>query len=486
MRILLPRLRDFFFILVLAGALATGSRMLNTDSDLGRHLSLGAYILSSGHIPTHDILSFTKAGEPRPPYEWLAQVLLAAANHVLGLDGVVLLIAGLIALAFTLVYIDAAGRSRAPILSLLIVAWAAVAASLHWLARPHIFSFVLFAAWLYGLERTRRLQPWRIWYFPVLMLVWANTHGGFLYGFLALIAYAAGWFVDSLRRSANRAHGSRWLIITISSLVASILTPDLWHNWDAVLNNRSAYVLSQTAETMPLRLTLPAVWPFIALVALAAILLLLLRAHAPATHVFLLAGLLLLSIVMVRNIPFFAIAAAPILSSWAAEVAAGVKVWVRVEDRLSQIDATFRGFLWSGLAVLLVVVAFAYRDAAARTDVFSFRPDIFPVQAADWLIANPQPGHMFSDFNWGGYLLYRLWPGQQVFIDSQSDFYGEALTREAAQIAAGDPGWQAALDRHEVHWILVPRSAGLASAASSSPAWRVTYQDDIAVILIRR
>src|SRR5512143_200797 len=123
----LPRLQDLLFITVFVGGLVLGARMLNTDSDLGRHLTLGNYILQSGRIPAQDILSYTRAGDSRPPYEWLSQVLFAAAFRLLGFDGVVLLTSVVIAAAFSLVFQDAAKRSGAPLLSLLIVACAATA-----------------------------------------------------------------------------------------------------------------------------------------------------------------------------------------------------------------------------------------------------------------------------------------------------------------------------------------------------------------------
>src|SRR5512141_1424261 len=264
-RYLLPRLQDFFFVLLFAGALLSGSRMLNADSDLGRHLTLGNYILTSHEVPTHDLLSFPKSGESRPPYEWLAQVLLALSYRLLGLDGVALLTSLVLAASFTVVYADSVERSNAPILSLFLAAWAAAASSLHWVSRPHVFSFLFFAIWLSMSDRLRREKRVALWQFPALMLVWANTHGGFILGFLACAAYLAGWLFDFLRRSSRPLLGKRLLIVTATSLVASILTPDLWRNWSAVLNNRSAYVLSRTVETMPLQLSLPNVWPFLAL-----------------------------------------------------------------------------------------------------------------------------------------------------------------------------------------------------------------------------
>src|SRR5574341_61887 len=130
-RYLLPRIQDILFIAIFLGALWTGPRMLNTDSDLGRHLTLGNYILEAHRIPTRDLLSFTKADQPRPPYEWLAQILFATAVRLLNLDGIVLLTALIIAATFTLVFIDANRRSHAPALALFLTAWAAITSSLH-------------------------------------------------------------------------------------------------------------------------------------------------------------------------------------------------------------------------------------------------------------------------------------------------------------------------------------------------------------------
>src|SRR5512135_1260982 len=141
-RYLLPRLRDFVFILLLAGAMISGPRMLNTDSDLGRHLTLGDYILTSGRMPTQDILSSTRAGQSRPPYEWLAQVLFALSYRILNLDGVVLLTSTAIAAAFAVVYLDSVRRSNWPILAMFTTFWAAAASSLHWVSRPHVFTFL--------------------------------------------------------------------------------------------------------------------------------------------------------------------------------------------------------------------------------------------------------------------------------------------------------------------------------------------------------
>ncbi len=485
-RYVLPRLRDFIFIAIFAGALLTGQRMLNLDSDLGRHLTLGNYILDTHQIPTRDLLSFTRAGQPRPPYEWLAQVIFTLTYRLLNLDGVVLLTAFLIAASIFLVYVDTTERSNAPIFSLILSLWAAAASSLHWLTRPHVFSFIFFVVWVSWLEKVRTNKQFPIWLFPILMLIWANTHGGFIFGFLAWAAYTAGWLWGVFRKSTTWRNGMDLIIIGATSLLASMITPSLWGNWLAVLNNRSVYILSHTSETMPPNFATPNIWPFAGLLGIAVIVAGLRIKHIKPEHVFLLAGIGTMSLLMARNIPFFAFAAVPILGQWVKEIFSTPNYWLKLEDGFSNIDNQLSGFLWSAAAIAIAISFFAYHTNETHTSIYQFSPQVFPVDAVNWLESHPVQGNMYTDFNWGGYLLYRLWPTQHVFIDSQSDFYGEQFTRQYADILNGAPKWGEELAQYNVTWMIVPKDAGIAQAAESDPNWQIIYQDSLTIIFERK
>jgi hypothetical protein len=483
---ILPRLSHILFIAVFSGALLTGPRMLNTDGDLGRHLTLGNYILSTRQIPTRDLLSFTRADQPRPPYEWLADVLFSLVYRALNLDGVVLLTAFIIAAAFLAVYSDCVGRSEAPILALILVVWAVLASSLHWLTRPHVFSFLLLAIWIKWLEKIPLQEGIALGKYPLLMLLWANIHGGFIFGFLAWLAYLGGWGWQLLRHAAAGTAGRNLLIVGGTSLIASILTPDLWHNWEAVLNNRSAYILNHTAETMPTDFSTPEVWPFLGILALSVFLGLVGRSRVRPGQALLLMGLGVMSLAMARNIPLFVIAAAPILADWTRAPLEKAGPWIKLEEGIKRIESQLRGSVWPALGVLSAIGFFVYFQAKTGATLFGFSPQVFPVQASDWIETHPMQGAMFNDFNWGGYLLYRLWPYQRVFIDSQSDYYGEGFTRQYEGIIRGEEDWEAELSRYHVNWIIIPREAGLAGAAGSSAGWQQVYEDPLTVIFVRR
>jgi len=481
----LPRLGDLLFVAVFVGCLVIGQRMLNTDGDLGRHLTLGNYILDSTRVPVLDMLSFTRAGNPRPPYEWLAQVVLALSNRLVGLAGVVLITAFTIACSYLIVFLDAVDRTHSPVLSLLMGSWAAVASSLHWLTRPHVFTFLFLSLWIAGLERLRSGKKIQLWVFPTLMLLWANTHGGFVFGFLAWAAYMVGWLIARLRHSSGAGNSRHLLMVGATSAVASVITPDSWHSWQAVLENRSAYVLSRTAETMPPSISLPATWPFVGLLAVCLVGLLLNLRRTAAAHAFLLVGFAILALAAARNIPLFAIAAAPIAASWIAAAASSRPGWKGFEAAMWKMDRDLMGTVWPAVTVTAAIIVFAAQSLRSGNSMYSFRSTVFPVEAASWEEAHPLTGPMFNDLNWGGYLMYRLWPQQRVFIDSQSDFYGEDFIRSYEATILAAPGWQGTLDQYHITWVIIPRTSKLAEQLDSSRLWKSVYDDSTASIFIR-
>ncbi len=479
-----PRLGDVIFIFIMLACLLLGQRMLNVDSDLGRHLTVGRYILESGEIPVRDILSFTRAGAPRPAYEWLSQVVFAVAERVMGLDGVVLLTAMTIAAAFLVVFIDARQRGDGALASLGLTIWAAAASSLHWLTRPHVISFLFLSTWILLLDRMRRGERGPRWQLPLVMLLWANFHGGFVFGHVAWLAYALGAIVEQRQAEPHSGVGT-WVMVGVASLGASIATPGLGANWIALANNASSYVLSRTAETGRVALTTTSTWPFIGLVLFALILAIGRGRRVVVAHVLLLLGTAVLGFWIMRNIPLFCIAAVPILAGWAASDFSTNSNWHRLEARVSAIDSSVKGYLWAATALLVTTLALAARGFSTGRGLYEFDIRRFPVKAIDWISTHDSRGATFNDINWGGYMLYRLWPRDLVFIDSQTDFYQEQFIRQYATTYQASGNWRTELDRFAITRVILPPDAALSIHLMAEADWTVGFQDSTAVVLVR-
>jgi hypothetical protein len=269
------------------------------------------------------------------------------------------------------------------------------------------------------------------------------------------------------------------------SFLATFVNPSGWRLWETSLGYvRNRYLVGHTAEYLPPNFHEPSTWPFALMIVLSILLLARGRERVPAVYTLLLAGWTALGLYSVRNVPIYALLAAPLL----AEVSAGqARDWGgfrQLNERLGLVEARLKGYVWPVIVVLLAALALA---GGARLDFRGqgnrFDPAGFPVKAVDWLEENPQPGNGFNYFPWGGYLLYRMWPEQRVFIDGQTDFYGEALTRQYEQVITLDEGWREVLAGYQVQWALMPAGSALAQALQDEPGWRAIYMDETSAVL---
>src|SRR5438552_2169938 len=173
---LLPNLVGIVFTVTLLQVLflSAGMPRLFHDSDTGWHIRNGESMLSSAAVPRTDAFSYTRPGQPWFAWEWLSDTLFGASYRIDGLSGVALIASATIALtvygaahlALSLggnLFFTAAGT----ILLLGVT-------SMHWLARPHLFSWILALAFLSTAEAERRRNTRILWVLPALAAIWAN------------------------------------------------------------------------------------------------------------------------------------------------------------------------------------------------------------------------------------------------------------------------------------------------------------------------
>jgi hypothetical protein len=479
---LLPRLRDILFLLVFSAAMLAGWRTLNGDGDLPRHLLMGRIILETRSIPRQELFSYLYEGQPYVAHEWLADVVYYLSFKLLGMGGVVLLTALLIASTFFVLAAALAQEYEDRLLTMLLLGWGAVCSYWHWVARPHLFSMLFLAVWLVGVDRMSRGKAVKLWWLPALMLIWANTHAEFVAGFLVLIAYMAGWLWDFLLRpgEADRRVIVKLAITAGSSALASLLNPFGLGTWTTILSYLgNTQLMSTVNETMPPDFSSGLFIVEFALIVASVAILGLQRGATRTGQVFLLAGFTALAMRSGRNIHLYSVIAPFVLAGPLIEITKSA-FQARVTSAIAGIESKLKGLAWP-VATVLVSVALLFTGKIRR--YYLFDPGIFPVEAVTWLEANPQPGHMFNDFLWGGYIMWRLWPSQKDFIDSQSDLSGEA-TVEYLTVEKLRDGWQTVLERHDVAWVIMP-SDSILSRELVQDGWTVLHRDSTAIILRR-
>jgi len=74
----------------------------------------------------------------------------------------------------------------------------------------------------------------------------------------------------------------------------------------------------------------------------------------------------------------------------------------------------------------------------------------------------------------------------RVYIDGRADVYGDELMKEFLAVNDGKPAWREPLDNHGIRTALVRREAALASLLSQDNRWEKVFEDQQAVIFVRR
>lgn len=478
----LPRLQDIFFAALFFAILLLGSRMLNLDGDLPRHLLFGKIILEERSVPNSEPLIYPYEGRHYVSHEWLVQVIYYLVYSAFGLKGLVFLAAILLSGAFyiTYSYLSKTFSLRLPILFL--IGWGAAITSLNWAIRPHLFSMFLLSIWLVWADEVRRGQRMAIWSFPILMILWSNLHGVFIAGILVLFAFLAGWLVDFVLapQHIDKAIGKRLGLALLLSIPASILNPGGAGSWTSILgfvNNQ--YLMSRMLEANAPDLQQPEMRILLAFIAFSIFLLAVKKEKLSAGQGFLLAGFTAMCLMAFRNIHLYGVVAPFVLAGTLSEYKAFPPVG-RLENTLARIENQITGVFWP--AVTVIALGAFVLTSPLSSALYTFEAETFPVKAVGWLKKNPQEGYLFNELNWGGYLALQLWPEQKTFVDSVADVTGE-VTLEYETIQTMSPGWENLMVSYNIQWAVIESDSDLAATLVEEKNWKILYEDETAVVL---
>ena len=223
----------FAFTLCYTLAAYDGPRKLFRDSDTGWHIRNGESILASGRLPERDPYSFSRLGETWIAWEWGADILMGAAHRFGGLRGVALLYAAAIG-ACSWLWIRLTWATGGDfIIACLLASPMLSTTNLHWLARPHVFSWIFLLAAMLGAERD--WGRFRVRHGIAILAgsaLWANLHASFFFAPLLALIYAAGsWLRPRLWQTgqAGGQHRQGWFLRAAAwSAAGTLLTPYGW------------------------------------------------------------------------------------------------------------------------------------------------------------------------------------------------------------------------------------------------------------------
>jgi len=446
-------------VLLIPAALGS-SKTIFSDGDVSWHIATGQWILDHRAIPHTDPFSFTWAGKPWVPIEWLAEVIYAAVYRLDGYSGVAALVTAALIALHAIVFSRTVQFARP---------WAAVGALVAvdivlipmMLARPHLLAWPLIALWTWLMLRARERGRAPPLIAALLMIAWANLHGSFVMGLF--IAGAFG--VEAVVSTEDKVLAvRRWIVFGVASVIAVFVNANGIHGVIHPLRIANLKMLPLIDEWKP---SSPTVTPaFFLVLGLVILLILWKRPRLHPVRWALLGVLLVAALLQMRHQAVFAILAPMILPEGFAKSGASP----RTESRSLS-------FIAAGGAALLVAV----RAVLPMTP-----PDN---EANPWKLIAAVPPEvrsqpMLNAYSMGGPLILS---GIRPYIDGRGDMYGDELVVGYADIVHGDSNaFNEAVKRWNIRWAIVSNHSGkLIAVIDRTPGWRRIAQDEVGAIYVR-
>ena len=500
---LLPSLTDLAFLLpvIFLFTRMQGASTMLGDGDTGWHIRTGEWILANGRVPVSDFFSFTKAGEPWYAWEWLWDVTFAGLYHHGGLATVVVASILVLCLTFALLFRLISRHTTNPVIAIGLTFLACAGSSMHWLARPHLFSLLFLVIFLTILDRVREGRTRLLILLPLLTALWTNLHGAFFIGLLVLFAYIAGELASAavtpdreIRKGA--LHRARLYAITFLACAAATFVNPYGYRLHAHLIEylSDPFQFHYIVEFLSISFQNPAALYFEIVLALGTMVAFWKITQRRFVDVFLFAGWAHLGLLSARNIPLFLIVATPIVGAGLSEMLerfprADVAAWLKrtvagfegIAGEFGAIDKHWRLYPLSILAIAILAAAL-HAPVSSKKLKAEYDPEKYPSKALDFIQSSGFAHRIFTDDQWGDYLLYRLYPAQKSFVDGRSDFYGGKFDEKFVDAMNVKYDWEQYLNGYKIDTIMLPATSALAGALKESRHWRVVYDDTIAII----
>ncbi|MEA3401871.1 MAG: hypothetical protein U9R79_11580 [Armatimonadota bacterium] len=455
--------------------------------DIWWHLATGKYIVQTRTIPDEDPFTYTRTGRPWITHEWGWEVPMYLLYARWGHAGLMALRAMVALVASGLLAWLLLRRGAAPLAAMAAGALAIFAARPLLNDRPQMATTALFVAMLCVIEHSRQGRHRWLLAAPLLMIPWVNLHGGFIFGPALLVLYALctlpQWYRQ--RREGRPLQPAPALLIgvIVASLPACLVNPHGvagaayplqyvigGHAWHKTIITE--YESPDFSEPIFLFLGLLIVAAAVAFAAS--------RRRAGLWDVALVGVFLFLTLKWQRNTALFAFAVAPVVALQLSELLEwrGLAELGRGESQQPP-----AGLYVAIMAILSILAIAAAPNALSRVER-AFAADM-PGECVDHIQRTGLQGRMFNTYRWGGYLIWRLWPQQRVFVDGRADVMGQELIEDYCTAVKLREGWRDVVEAYDFDWALLAADSPLCRGLELLPEWSLECESETSRLYVR-
>ena len=479
------------------------------NQDIGRHLKTGEIIWQTKHVPEVNLFSYTEPNTPFVNHHWLSEVIFYFLNIYIGLKGLIIFKAGILLATFWLLW-RAVVKTAEPLPFVIACLAGLLIIQNRTDVRPEIFSYLFLAYFLFAIFQAKYSQKYGwsrlptaiedpryrrtisgLYALPLVQILWTNMHIYFILGPMLLGLFTIDRWINN---------DSSWRLvakITGLSLMATLINPNGIYGALAPLNilNSYGYSIVENQSILFLKnygVLLTQINIFI----LATILFWLsyipiLKKYGVRGYIFEIGSglaLTILSFDMIRNLGPYAIVYIPILAfnlqAWLSSVSINRKILV----------GAYALFIAVCIFLLNGIVHNDFYRWVGSGNRFGLEIPAGAEGGVSFVKNNKLTGPIFNNFDVGSYLIWKLYPAQQVFVDGRPEAYSVKFFDEIYKPMQEDPTiWKHYADNvYHINYIffdyhdITPWAQTFLSFISKDKDWPLVYQDDSVVIFLRR
>lgn len=461
------------------------------DNDFYWHLKTGCWIWDHKALPTSD--PFSIPPQPLDPHRtqfmltsyWLFQLILCAFYKIAGLSGIIIFRFILGSIFLALFYRFAVNKTIAT--TLVASIWITQILAEFFPERPQFISFVCCALLLTTVfthleEKKTALIPLLV---PLclIMLLWANTHGGFLLGVILLLVMllAEGFkFIHPRLKPISRKEYINLTIAIIAAILTSIINPNHIFSFEMMRSYAEASSIIHTSTLENSHIfeyyqLMGGPQPALTMCTYLFTLFIFFKSRNRTNITWL--GLLLLLGYMglshVRYYPFFFI--------------------VATLFAIRNFDITVTGTVARSVIMAFFITVLTLSLAKTPQNIRSVAQygwvpaGYFPVKVCDYLVDHHIEGNVFTLLDWGGYLLWRLPPQQKLFIDGRH--LDPARSWEYFFYVGN---WKILYDKYNIRAVIIPTydapriKSEVFNKLALDPEWQLVNSNNNGSLFVRK
>jgi hypothetical protein len=437
--------------------------------DLAYQVRAGGLMLDTHHLLTTDLFTFTVAGHRWLNQQWAAEVFFAAIWRAGGWDGVAVTWGLTVGAVSIFVFLACRATGASTVSSALLTLAGYLVGVQILTMRPQLIGVLLFAV-IQWVVATRRGSPRRLWFVPILVMVWANVHGSFV---LAFVLLGFAWLEDY---AAGGATARRVAAVGGVSAIATLVNPfgiRVWSYVADVVGNPT--VSGRVAEWAPPSVRTPIGFVFLSSVLAVFAILATSKPRASWRTVFALSFFALLGMTAIRGVVWWALAF-PVL------VAPSIQGILERPATRSWLNAAFLLAL-CGLLVLALPLGRGVDPVSGGPAVLTFAPEDLVAAAAG---AVPSGTHVFTSEVYGSWVEFSA-PQLPVFVDPRIELFPNPVWNDYFKVSEGHEGWDKILVRWHVDVVILHPAwaGGLLAVINHDPAWHLLARSSEGAVYTR-